>query len=126
MLGSAKTAAPRAWTVRAVQWPRRNTEYHRTGKEGKQSCLPRGCKFAGPYKGCVRQKQIPSLGWFSKSRYNTPGKNAEPHLVCFEQPNGATGSVQRPHILPRANARDVSIARRRGRIWGLRDRKSVV
>src|SRR5476649_1054627 len=41
-------------------------------------------------------------------------------LVCSKQQNVASGSVQRPHILPRANARDLSIARRRGRIWGLR------
>src|SRR5476651_2236312 len=41
-------------------------------------------------------------------------------LVCSEQLNVASGSVQRPHILPRANARNLSIARRRGRIWGLR------
>src|ERR1019366_6440502 len=41
-------------------------------------------------------------------------------LVGSERQNVASGSVQRPHILPRANARDLSIARRRGRIWGLR------
>src|ERR1019366_992300 len=47
-------------------------------------------------------------------------------LVCSERQNVASGSVQRPHILPRANARDLSIARRRGRIWGLRSGNAVV
>ena len=51
------------------------TEHSRTAQEGSQRCLPRARKFTGHYKGCVRNKQTPSLRWFGKSRYNTPGKN---------------------------------------------------
>src|ERR1022692_3924656 len=64
-----------ALTVRTDGWPQRRTEHSRTAQEGSQRCLPRGRKFTGHYKGCERKKQTPSLRWFGKSRYNTPGNN---------------------------------------------------
>jgi hypothetical protein len=72
-------------TVRTDGWPQRRTKYPRTGQEGAQTCLPRGRKFAGRYKGSKRENQTTPLRWFGKSRYNTPGKNTTPHVVCFER-----------------------------------------
>jgi len=72
---SAKRIAKNAaLALRADGWPRRRTENSRTGPEEAPTHLPRGRRFAGCYKGCVRKKQITCWRWTDKSRYNTPSQ----------------------------------------------------
>jgi DNA-binding response OmpR family regulator/anti-sigma regulatory factor (Ser/Thr protein kinase) len=43
--------------VRARRWRRRKPGRQPTGKKSQRSHLPKGCKFSGPYKGCVRKSK---------------------------------------------------------------------
>ena len=93
----------------------------RLGRQrGKQPRSPRQCQFSGRYDPQPWKKQLTLLRSSGPCRYNTPGKNDVARHRLLGAIEGVVGSVQRPHILPRANARHLSIARRRGRIWGLR------
>ena len=65
-----------------------------------------------------KMESILALVW--QIAIQCPKQKPVASLVCSERSKVASGSVQRPPILPRANARDLSIARRRGRIGGLR------